>query len=201
MEGEVLLFLGSSPAAIALAIIATTFVLEDAATVSAALLAAAGLITLPLALAALITGIFVGDLGLYALGSLARSRAWARAYVGDKRIERGRLWLSRRLSGALIGARFLPGFRLPVYTASGFLGVPLKSFAAITGAACLVWTGLIFGLVFAFGAMAPAALGSWKWAAGAVVLALVLAGPAVVRRLIPSADKAARGASRRDRHG
>lgn len=180
--GDFLLTLGSNPVAIALAIVLATFVLEDVTTVGAALLAAGGVVEPPVALGALVFGIFVGDLGLYALGAVARTRSWARAWIGEARIARGRRWLKRRLVGALIGARFLPGFRLPVYTASGFLGVPFLSFAAITGGAGVVWTGFVFGVVFAFGAMAFDALGPWKWAMGAAVLLAVLAGPIIARK-------------------
>ena len=74
--GTLLLGLGSNPWAIAAAIVLATFVLEDVATVAAALLAADNMITPSLALAALFTGIFIGDCLLYGLGAAARTRAW-----------------------------------------------------------------------------------------------------------------------------
>jgi membrane protein DedA with SNARE-associated domain len=181
--GEFLLALGSSPAAIAIAIVLATFVLEDAATVGAALLAASGLVAAPLALAALFIGIFAGDLGLYGLGAAARTQPWARNWVGDERIEQGRNWLKHRLARALIGARFLPGFRLPVFAASGFLRVPFGSFAAITAAAGGAWTALVFTLVFAFGSMILNDLGPWKWAVGGLTILLMFVGPPLARAL------------------
>jgi len=173
---------GMNPLAIALAIVAATFVLEDAATVGAALLSATGAISLPLALGALVMGIFAGDLGLYGLGRAARSQAWARARIGDARIAQGRRWLNNRLFAALLAARFIPGTRLPTYAASGFLGVPFARFAAITAGAGVLWSGAIFAIVMALGAMALEMLGPWKWAIGAVLIVALLAAPRFVRR-------------------
>ena len=60
-----LLALGSTPWAIAIAIVLATFVLEDVATIAAAFLAATGAVPPMVALSALFVGIFAGDLGLY----------------------------------------------------------------------------------------------------------------------------------------
>jgi membrane protein DedA with SNARE-associated domain len=179
---EMLLILGSSPVAIAVAIILATFVLEDAATVAAALLAASGLIAPPLAFAALFIGIFGGDLGLYGLGAAARTQDWARRRIGDARIERGRAWLNQHLVAALVTARCVPGLRMPAYSTSGFLGVSFKAFAAITAGASLAWTAVAFGIVYAFGAAALTVIGPWIWAVGAVFIAALICGPYLLRR-------------------
>ena len=144
--GTLLLALGSSPWAVALAIIAATFVLEDVAIVAAALLAADGTIPPSLALAALVAGIFAGDLALYGLGAAARSQPWAHHFIGERRMKKGRAWLKRRYISALIGARFMPGFRLPTYAASGFLQLPFLPFATVAAFAGFVWTTIVFML-------------------------------------------------------
>jgi len=177
-----LLALGSSPWAIALAIVLATFVLEDVATITAAFLAATGEIAAPLALGALFVGIFAGDLGLYGLGAAARTREWARNVIGERRMVKGRGWLKRRYIPALIGARFMPGFRLPTYAASGFLKLPFWPFAGVAAGAGFIWTTLIFSLVFFFGVMIVENLGIWRWALGAVLLMLILAGPTLAER-------------------
>lgn len=177
-----LLTLGSSPWAIALAIMLATFVLEDVATIAAAFLAATGEVAPAVALSALFVGIFAGDLGLYGLGAAARTREWARNLIGQRRMVKGRTWLKRRYVPALIGARFMPGFRLPTYAASGFLNLPFWPFASVAAGAGMVWTTLIFGLVFFFGVMIVENLGVWRWALGAALLALILAGPALAER-------------------
>ncbi|MEQ1863032.1 MAG: VTT domain-containing protein [Micropepsaceae bacterium] len=182
--GMLFLSLGSNPWAIAIVIVAATFVLEDVATVAAALLAADNMIAPSLALTALFVGIFIGDLGLYGLGAAARSREWARRMIGERRMTKGRAWLKRRYVTALLGARFTPGFRLPTYSASGFLGLPFLTFAAVSAGASLVWTGLIFSLVFYFGPMIVENLGIWRWALAAALLALILAGPTIAERIV-----------------
>lgn len=181
MNGEALLVLGMSPLAIALAIVLATFVLEDAAIIGAALLAASGMISVPLAFSALTLGIFVGDLGLYGLGRAARTHAWSRNRIGEHRIAQGRDWLGQRLVLSLLAARFIPGSRLPTYAASGFLAVPFSRFALVTGGAGIVWTGLVFGVTLMLGAPVLMALGPWKWLAGAVLLVTLIAIPRLLR--------------------
>lgn len=53
------------------AIIVATFILEDAATILAAMQSAAGDLSIPVALGSLYVGIVLGDAGLYGLGRLA----------------------------------------------------------------------------------------------------------------------------------
>ncbi len=185
--GELLLSLGSNPWAIALLIILATFVLEDIAIISAGLLAAEGTIEPSLALSALVAGIFAGDIALYGLGAAARSRDWARHMIGERRMDKGRAWLKRRYISALIGARFMPGFRLPTYSASGFLQLPFFPFAVVAAVAGFVWTTLVFTLVFFFGLMIVETLGVWRWAIAAALVTLVLFGPWLTERLIPIA--------------
>lgn len=187
MIGEIataLLALGSNPWAIALAIVIATFVLEDVTTIAAAFLAATGVVAPVLALAALFVGIFIGDLSLYGLGAAARTRAWARNLIGERRMAKGRTWLNRRYLSALVGARFMPGLRLPTYTASGFLHLPFWPFAGVAAGAGMAWTTLVFSLVFFFGVMIVEQLGPWRWGLAALLLAVVLLGPALAERLM-----------------
>jgi membrane protein DedA with SNARE-associated domain len=178
-----LLALGTSPWAIAIAIVLATFVLEDVATIAAAFLAATGVVAPAVALTALFVGIFVGDLSLYGLGAAARTREWARRFIGEQRMTKGRAWLKRRYLSALVGARFMPGFRLPTYTASGFLGLPFWPFVGVAAGAGLLWTTAVFSLVYFFGVMAVEELGVWRWLIGAALVALALAGPAIADRI------------------
>jgi membrane protein DedA with SNARE-associated domain len=187
--GTLLLALGSNPWAIAAAIVLATFVLEDVATVAAALLAADNMISPSLALTALFIGIFVGDCLLYGLGAAARTRAWARRFIGDERMAKGRRWLKRRYIPALIGARFMPGLRLPTYTSSGFLNLPFVPFALVAAAAGIVWTTLLFSLVFFFGVMTVEHLGPWRWSIAALFAVLILVAPYIVQRFTTVDDR------------
>jgi len=175
--------ISSSPYVLALSIVVSTFLLEDAAIVYAGLLAAGGMIAPPVAFLALFAGIYAGDIGLYFLGSVAHCSRRARAFLGESRIATAKDWLERRALTALIGARFVPGSRLPVYAASGFLKVPFALFASVTGAASLVWSAAVFTLVYLFGAYAADMFGDAKYVVAATVIALVIFGPACAAKL------------------
>jgi len=145
------------------AIIASTFILEDATTVLVGVMAADGVVSSFLALVALYIGIAAGDLGLYALGRLAVRHRWARRFAETERAERFRRWLGPRLGVTVAAVRFLPGLRFPVYTACGFLEMPLGRFSLAVVCATVAWTTLLFGLSFAFGAWAVERIGVWRW--------------------------------------
>ncbi|MBV9524080.1 MAG: VTT domain-containing protein [Alphaproteobacteria bacterium] len=154
------------------AIVAGTFILEDATSVLAALAAASGYVPAAVALAALYVGIALGDAGLYALGRLASTHPWARRYVRSDMAGRIQRWLAGRLATAVIATRFLPGMRLPTYTTCGFLSVPFARFMLAVIAATLVWTSLVFGITYRLGNLVGEALGVWRWPIG---LAIALA--------------------------
>jgi membrane protein DedA with SNARE-associated domain len=175
--------IGSNPEALALSILVSTFFLEDAAIGYAALLAATGMIAPQLAFIVLFLGIYIGDVGLYFLGAAARRYERVRAFVGEGRICRARHWLRKRSVLALIGARVVPGSRLPIYAASGFLHVPFPTFASATAAASFAWTGAIFGAIYAFGMHATELFGMYKYPIAAAVAAVVLGGPFLSARL------------------
>lgn len=179
---DYLLLLGSSAFAIAFLIFATTFVLEDLATVGAALLAAEGTISPSLALSALMAGIFLGDLALYGMGAAARTQNWALQFIGEERMARGRQWLQHRYITSLIAARFVPGLRLPTFAASGFLQLPFFHFFVVAAVAGFVWTTVMFTIILTFGAMALDQLGTWRWILALVLLAIALIGPKLIER-------------------
>ncbi len=154
-------------------IILGTFVLEDAATITAAMLAQSGAISMPWALGALYAGIVLGDLGLYGLGRLSARSAWIARWIPVARRQGGRDWLGERVFQVVFISRFIPGARLPTYTACGFLHTSLKRFALAAIVATLIWTSLLFGISLKIGALLIDYLGAWRWA-GAVGFACVL---------------------------
>jgi membrane protein DedA with SNARE-associated domain len=180
----VLLALGSSTAAVVVAIIVTSFLMEDLATVGAAMLAAAGTISPALAASSLFIGIFLGDLSLYAAGAWARRNAWALRQIGPERLQRGRNWLQQRYVISLITARCLPGMRLPTFAASGFLNLPFSTFFAVLLLAGVAWTTVLFLIVYNLGVGVSEALGPWRWLAAAALVLLAIIGPQVTRRIL-----------------
>ena len=164
---------GSKPLQ-ATTIIAGTFILEDAATLLAAMQVAAGAVSLPVALGALYTGIVLGDLGLYALGALSARHPWARRLVPKRRQDIGHDWVQRRVIPLVLVSRFVPGLRLPTYTTLGFLRAPLMQFALAAIAATLVWTSGLFFACLRLGALMQRYLGIWRWAGLAVFCAILI---------------------------
>jgi membrane protein DedA with SNARE-associated domain len=170
---------GHSSALQALAIVLGTFVLEDAATVLAALRTTAGDIAPGVALVSLYVGIVLGDLGLYGLGHLARRLPALRRWLGHDRVRLAGDWLDGRVFKVVLISRFLPGARLPTYTACGNLGCNLRQFAMAAVVATLAWTSLLFAVSLAAGHFIIAHMGTWQWA-GAIGLALT---PVVLSQL------------------
>ncbi len=170
-------FAAHHPALQAGTIVLATFILEDAATVFAAMAAQSGAISVPLALASLYVGIVAGDLGLYGLGWLAARVPAMRRLLPPQRTEMVRAWLAGRVFRVVLVARFLPGVRLPTYTTCGYLGADLRRFAVATALATTVWTSGLFLVSLRMGAVLMAHYGVWRWAGAAgLVLCLLLAG-------------------------
>ena len=166
----------------AAAIVLGTFVLEDAATVLAALRVQEGGVALPVALAALYVGVALGDVGLYGLGRLSATVPFAKRVVSPATIATGQTWLRGRIFKVVLASRFLPGTRLPVYTACGFLRADLREFALSAVAATLVWTSLLFAVSLRIGQFLIDHLGAWRWAgAGGLAISLMIAGHLIGR--------------------
>jgi membrane protein DedA with SNARE-associated domain len=167
--------LGKDPLALTIAILLVTFILEDAATAGAAMLAADGVLPVSLAIIALFAGIVLGDLGLYGLGRLAARNTWVRRRLQRRAALDLRHWMGQRLVPMVFSARFIPGARLPSYTASGLLGLPFWRFTLAATVATALWTSLVFALIFLFGLHFHDRLGLWRWViASAVVFGLIL---------------------------
>jgi membrane protein DedA with SNARE-associated domain len=158
----------------AVIIIGGTFILEDAATLLAAMQVASGALGLEVALGALYAGIVLGDLGLYLLGFLSGHHEWARRLVPARRRELGLEWVRTKVFPIVVVSRFVPGLRLPTYTTLGFLRAPLVQFALAAIGATLVWTSGLFYISLRLGALMMRYLGIWRWAGLAVFLLIII---------------------------
>lgn len=164
---------GSPPLEIT-TIVLGTFILEDAATLLAAMQVAAGAVSLPLALGSLYAGIVLGDLGLYGLGRLSGKVAWAQRIVPKRRRDIGKDWVTQRVVPLVLVSRFVPGLRLPTYTTCGFLKAPFLRFAAAAIVATLAWTSLLFFVSLKLGALMFHYLGPYRWLGLAVFVVILL---------------------------
>lgn len=173
---SLLAWAGQHPLLQASTILLGTFILEDAATVVAAMQASSGDLCPALALASLYVGIALGDLGLYGMGRLAARVPWMAHMLPPHRTSVIRAWLDGRVFRVVLVSRFLPGLRLPTYTTCGFVGADLRQFSLAVLIATVCWTSLLFGVALRMGQV-MGHFGAWRWA-GAVgfVLFVVLAG-------------------------
>ena len=169
-----------TPYLLALLIIISTYLLEDAAIVSAALLSTDGMISPFLAFYALFIGIFSGDLGLYAIGFLMKKSTAFKNWIGQNKIDVARNWLNRRMIITVFLVRPVPGLRFPVYTACGFLGLPFNRFFYMVLIASIAWTGTIFSGVFFLGKSFWPNLSSWKWLLLLIFIGLLIYGGRVI---------------------
>ena len=155
-------------------IISGTFVLEDAATLLAAMQVAAGALSLPLALTSLYAGIVLGDLGLYGLGRLSRTHKWAEKMVPQHRQDLGRDWVKGKVIPLVLVSRFIPGLRLPTYTTLGFLRASFWQFTLAAICATLLWTTGLFYISLRLWVLMAHYLGIWRWVGIAVFFVIII---------------------------
>jgi membrane protein DedA with SNARE-associated domain len=140
--------LPETQATLALAIFLATFIYEDGATLLAATVSASGALDPWLGLLTTFLGIWMGDMGLYGLGSsfgrsTARSR-WMQKYLRPESLVKAEQWFAKHGSYALVMSRAIPGSRLPLYVAAGALRLPIRVFARTTAVCSAVWVSAIF---------------------------------------------------------
>jgi membrane protein DedA with SNARE-associated domain len=137
-------------AALASSIFFATFIYEDGATLLAATLSASGRLDPGIGLLVTFLGVWLGDLGLYGLGSsLGRHTThsrWLKKYLKPESLAKAEDWFARRGSLALVMSRAIPGSRLPLYVAAGALRFPVRLFAKTTAACSAVWVSAIFAI-------------------------------------------------------
>lgn len=146
-----------------LIVILATFILEDAATVLTAIQVKMHTLAPGTALIALYVGIVAGDIGLYGLGYLAARWPPARRWINTPERDVQRQWLTRKLFKVVFISRFVPGTRLPLYTACGFFNAGLHTFTLATILATMIWTSALFALSLHVGGFLLAHLGAWRW--------------------------------------
>jgi membrane protein DedA with SNARE-associated domain len=164
----------ASFALLSVGIVLLSYLLEDLAIATAAILSAQGSLPPSLALLAIFIGIVTGDLGLYILGSYTRKIRWLRyralTNVSYKRVKRN---LQQRAFLNLFIIRFIPGLRTIGFTLSGFLPVPLPLFLSAVLLASSIWTLLVFTLIYLLGSNVLMLLSEFKWGLIPVAFALL----------------------------
>lgn len=142
---DLLMRFAADPLLLVPTIILATFILEDLATVTVALLSSRMLIDSPTALTSVVLGTILGDLALYAVARWAGHRPLARRWLGKAALAKALDWMRRNALLMVVLARFTPGLRLPVFAGVGTIGMPFPPFAATVVVTTLIWTpGLWF---------------------------------------------------------
>jgi membrane protein DedA with SNARE-associated domain len=146
-----------------LVIILCAFIFEDLTTVVVGVLAADGIISVPIALLALYLGIALGDTTLYCVGALARSHPRLAHYIDHDFTAPFRLWLEKRYALIIFSGHFVPGLRLTSYTASGFFRYPLSAFVPPAIAGGLLLGTVLFFISYWFGSLTSEWVDSLRW--------------------------------------
>lgn len=148
-----------------------TLLSEDLTSIGAGLLVRAGDLRAVPAVVACTAGVYVGDLGLWA----ALGIPWLAGRLDTVALETLSARLDARLPALVIGSRFLPGSRLPMFVAAGIWGRRPLAFAAWSLAAVLLWTPPLVLLTAWFGpSLANPLVGELGYGFRAVVTAAAL---------------------------
>jgi membrane protein DedA with SNARE-associated domain len=158
---------------LALAIIICTCLLEDVTIVVVGVLAADGLIPVPLALLSMYAGSLLADSGLFGLGTLARTHPRLAGYIEHDFTAPFLGWLRNRYGFIILAGHFVPGLRSMTYTASGFFRFPYLTFLPRAVISSVLVVSLLFTLSFGFGSLSAQWLGPVRWGAALAFLALL----------------------------
>jgi membrane protein DedA with SNARE-associated domain len=170
------------PLLLGLALFGATFIAEDVATVAAGVLVARTGADPVAAVAGVILGTAAGDLALYGLGRWGAGTRLGRKLRARADVRRTETWIAGRVLTLTFAARFMPGFRLPIFTASGLVAAPLAPVAAIIALTTPIWTGALFAL-----ARFAGEAGASQLVSAALPLGLLLGfGALLMRRSVPA---------------
>ena len=158
---------------------AAPFMQEDAAVVSAASLSLVGLGDSAALFLAVGLGLTVSVLWKYWLGRAARSQKWAQRFAQKPAVEKAQNLVANRLGVSMIGARFVPGTRIPFYVAAGFFNASWWSFAAWGVLSVIIYVGSMFAVFHMVGAVAGEAAALWL----PVVAIVALLGYVAIQKL------------------
>src|SRR5262249_51931744 len=138
------------------------------------------MIPLSWAVASSFAGIWLGDLGLYAIalrcGRPVLERPWFKRFVSKKvDFTRSEAWFQNHGTAAIFISRAIAGTRLPTYLAAGLLQFPAGRFLPLTAAACVAWVAALFALSYHVGMMVISEFHMFKSEAGKLTACVALA--------------------------
>lgn len=179
-----LMAVANQPVLLVLAIVLATFILEDIATVTVALLASHMLIDSSIAVAALVAGTVLGDLAVYFVARRAAHLPWIARRLNGGGVKPVLAWLERNAVAMVLVARFTPGLRLPVFAGAGTIGMPARTFMLVITLSTLVWTPGLFWAAGSLGMAELGLLGAYSWVLPAALIVAMALAPRIVSALI-----------------
>ncbi|TBR37715.1 DedA family protein [Marinomonas agarivorans] len=152
-----------NPLILMLIIILTSYILEDAAIIGAALLAADSSLPYSLGLIAVFTGIVSGDLILYYLGVSGHKINWVHEKLSSPKGLAIKSRFNHRAFLSVFIIRFIPGLRGIGYLVCGALRVNVFIFLASILFASSIWCGLIYSAIYWLGDALWLTNSPWRW--------------------------------------
>lgn len=153
-----------------IAIVLCAFLIEDITTVVVGVLAADGVISVPMAIIFIYIGIIIGDTTLYSLGWLARTHPRLARYINHDFTYPFRSWLENNYSFKVFSGHFVPGLRFTTFVASGFFRFPLSKYMPMAIAGGLILELALFTISYWFGSFTSKWAGEVRWSIAAVFL-------------------------------
>jgi membrane-associated protein len=127
---------------------------SETAVILGGIAAGRGSLWLPLVIVVAATGAALGDNTAYEIGKRAASRIERWASAKPKRqtkLDWAKTQLDKRGGSLLLTARFIPGGRTMITTASGITHQPRKRFISFVGLAAVIWAAYAAILGYVFG--------------------------------------------------
>ncbi len=158
---------------------------EDVVNLPAGILIGQGSWPLVPVLIASYVGVIGGDaiwfFNIRTFGTPLLHRRWFKRFVHPKRLLQVKHQIDQRGAWVLVAARFIPGMRSPVLTASALLHMPWRHFLLVELLCVLITVPMQLGAGYLIGRH----LGGGDLARTATVVVAVIAGVLIVSALIP----------------
>ena len=156
-------------------LILLSYLLEDLAIITAAVLASNQSMSIALAISAIFIGIASGDVGLYLLGRFSRHWRWFRyRLLTNSSFKKIKKRLQHKTISNIFLIRFIPGLRSLGYSLCGHFNINLSQFLMAVILATTLWTSVIFTLVYQLGQQSMIQSTPYKWAMIPVALLLLV---------------------------
>ncbi len=161
---DYLLHLSHQPAWIFVAIILASYVLEDLAIITAAVMAVDQIISVPLALYAILIGIISGDVVLYGPGYiLTNNKIFKQWIIKKNRQKHFATFFGHNLIKDILIIRFIPGLRFLCYTSCGVFRAHFGKFIIGVTMSAVIWVLVVFTLIYQLGSSVLLEYSGFKW--------------------------------------